>query len=617
MIDLNLKNRRGNSLINLLLVIAAFIYTVASPSCANQGVGPEGGLKDSIPPSIVSMMPVDKQTNFTGNQLEVTFNEYITLDNISQKLMISPPLAEKPTIKTKGKSIQVKFNEDLIPTRTYSVDFQNSIKDYNEGNKLESFRLLFSTYDKIDTLRISGYLLNAFNLEPVENAIALLHTVETDTAFSTMRPDYIAKADEKGFFLFDNLSAGKYRLFGLVDGDNNLKYTTELEQLAFYDSLIEPKTIFIEKIDTIYKEKDTIVSKGYNEYLPGLVFPKLFLTETYSQFIASNKRPERDFMQFTFSESLTDSFNIELVKHDSTSNWSYIEFGKERDTVSVWITDTLISNKDSLYFALHYEVTDSTKQFVSKHDTLKMFYAPPKQVKGKKDGQSTRKTEPFAFSSYVAPNNFDFFKPVIVEAPFPIDSLDGSKVHVFQLVDTLKNPVQFTLKLMENSKRKYHIAFDLKENSSYSIVIDSAATHTLNHVPNNVYELNFKTQKAEFYGTFILDLSGINGRKILQLLKNSKDEEVDQEFMLDENTQKAKLNYLKPGKYKVKLILDPNGNGKWDTGNYRLKTQPEQVFYFSKVIEIRSNWELKESWAIDPATMNQKELEGTEKKAKE
>jgi len=575
------------------------IYIISTSSCANQGVGPTGGPKDTIPPVVVNTSPLNREINYTQNQLSLDFDEYVVADNLSGKMVISPPLAEKPTVKIKGKSVTIKINEDLVPGRTYSVDFKDGIKDYNEGNKLENLRLLFSTYDKLDTLRISGYLLDAFSFEPVENATATIYTIDDDSVFSTLRPDFIARADEKGFFMFDNLPEGKYKLYGLVDGDNNLKFNQEMEKIAFIDSFIIPSANFINKTDTIIKEKDTIVSAGYTEYSPDDIFGRLFLMDYFSQAVTSFKRTERYKMEFTFRESLTDSFKLNMISADSIENWGYTEINKNRDSLSVWLTDTTLINNDSLFVSLNYTVLDSTDEYITVTDTLKLFYTQPKQMGSKKGKAEALKMNNFDFSSSISSSNFDLNREMIIEAPIPIEALPKEKISVFEVVDTLKVPVVFKSSQVEGSQRKIKIDFTLKESATYKIRIDSAAVNSLSGLTNNAFELIFKTQKLEFYGILNFEFTGITSNGIIQLLKNSKEEEIEREIEMKNGTKTVSFDYLKPGKYKAKFIADINGNGKWDTGNIDTKTQPEPVHYYSKIISVRSNWETKENWSID------------------
>lgn len=596
-----------------LFVIVTIAGLVSVHSCANPGSGPQGGPRDTIAPTILNSVPELLQTNFSGNEIILTFDEYVVVDNLSGKLIISPPLAEKPTVKIKGKSIIVKFNEALDSGRTYSVDFADGIKDYNEGNKLNGFRMLFSTYDQIDTLRISGYLLNAFNLEPLENATALLYTLDEDSLFSTTKPDYIAKTDKKGYFMFDNLSDGSYRLYGIINTDNKLFYSQKTEQVAFLDTLLIPNAKYISTIDTVYNETDTtLTTRGYTEYEPSEVISHLFLPDFYKQFLVGSRRETEDFMLLVFNEQLTDSFKVELLGFENSDSLIYKEFSRNNDTLSIWISDRALSKTDSLKLTINYTVTDSAQNFITKVDTLKMFFKKPK---GKDPSPSIVKEEEppvlFDFATNAAAN-FDLNKKVRITAPLPLETITNELVQLTIVVnDSTFEDVRFDL--IAKSKREYILDFEMKEETNYLIKIDSAAITSLTGFNNKAFEKKFKTQKLEYYGSVIIELKGNNSSGIVQLLKNSKDEEVLYEVFSNENESTVALNFLKPAKYRVKFIEDLNQNKKWDSGILEKKIQPEKVFYFSKIIEVKSNWDLKETWDILPHTQFLKNFNEAEK----
>lgn len=602
------------------LVFGALLtYVLLSNSCANQGVGPGGGPRDSIPPVVISSTPLPFQTNFEGNEVQLTFNEYVVADNLSSKLVVSPPLAEKTTLKTKGKSIIVRFNEDLIPSRTYSVDFKDGIKDYTEGNKVEALRMLFSTYDKIDTLRISGYLLDAFTHAPVENAMASLYSVKEDSFFTSLRPDFIAKADEEGFFMFDNLPEGSFRLFGLVDGDNNLYFSKKNELIAFVDTMITPQAQFIHITDTIIENEDTLISNGFTKYYPDAVYALLFQQDNFNQYLANSKRETSDLISLTFKESLTDSFSFSLIGIDrETSSWAYVEYGHKRDSVNIWITDTLISSIDSLYLKVEFTTIDTVANYVTKTDSLNLFYFAKKEQKSKQRKAAEEKEDLptlFSFKTNLAANNFDLNKPILITAPLPINTLDKSSVKLEKaLTDSTSEPVQFELESIPDSKRMYIINFKPLEETTYHFSIDSASTNSISGVPNNGLKSSFKTQKADYYGTIIFELEGFTGNGILQLLKNNDKEDVVRTVSVAEGDKKVVLDYLKPDKYKVKIIADTNNNGQWDTGNFEKNKQPEMVYYFPKINTVKSNWEIKETWTISSEMDGPKEIIDPDKK---
>lgn len=607
--------RKILSIVLVTSLSLAFLFW--GQGCANPGAGPDGGPKDSIPPVITGMIPQPYATNVSSNELIISFDEYVVQDNLSGKMVISPPLANKPTIKIKGKSIHIKFTEDLIPNRTYSIDLKDGIKDYNEGNKIPSIRMLFSTYENIDTLRISGYLLDAFTLTPVKEAWATLYTLDVDSAFSTLRPDFIAKTDEKGYFLFDNLPEGAYKLYGLVDIDNNLMYTQASEQIAFIDSFILPAARFIQPTDTIFEENDTLLAPGYVEYLPEPVFARLFTEKSFRQYLTMSKRESRDFLFLTFNESLTDSFQYRLINTIDTSKlMAEAEFSFKRDSVHIWLSDTTLVKQDTIWLELSYTSRDSLDAPITKIDTLKMVYSE-RSEKGKSKKQSDEtntEIEHFTFKSNITSNNFDLNKKIVLETTSPVVLFENTMVQLLKLVnDSVSETVPFKFEKVENSLRKYQITYEPEEATRYQLMIDSGLVHTRTGIPNERFDEVFKTQKADYYGTAIIELSGIEGPAIIQILQHSNNENIVMEQKLAPGTKNVIFGYLRPASYRLKLMEDLNGNGKWDTGNLKNRQQAEPVYYYPNILTVKSNWEIKEHWEIKQGSISVKTYEDAKK----
>ncbi|MDA3880436.1 MAG: Ig-like domain-containing protein [Prolixibacteraceae bacterium] len=602
-------------------IVAGSIFFIGS--CANPGAGPTGGPRDSIAPVVLNTFPKPLVTNFNGSQIQVDFNEYVVANTLSNSIVISPPLAKRTNVRTKGRSVIIKLDEDLVPGRTYSIDFKDGIKDYNEGNVLEGFRMLFSTYDQIDTLRISGYLVDAFKHEPVEKATVTLYSIDHDSVFSTLRPDFIAKPDEDGFFLFDNLPEDAYRLFGLVDDDRDLMYSKETEQIAFIDSLIFPSAKYVQQIDTIFEENDTLISKGYTEYSPGQISTYLFTEDYFEQFIDESKRERRNTMLLVFNESLTDSFAYEVIGVEDEH--LYVEFGLNRDSVLFWLTDTIAAKTDSLYLALNYTVTDTINRFVSRIDTVNMFFSErQKTKKSRKADEELAEPEKqltFSFSTNLKPNNVELNSKVYVQSPDPLRSFSSENVRLEEAInDSTYNNIPFTVVRNGASKRKYGIDFNFEEQTTYRLTIDSASIETLSGLHNLKFSVSFKTRALDYYGTAIFKIESFSGSAIIQVLSNDKNEKIVKEIRETLGDKEITLAYLPPGRYRFKLIDDRNNNGKWDTGNYDEAIQPEMVYYFPKVLDIKSNWEIKENWEIDrdnvlPKDIYDAEAEKEEKQA--
>lgn len=587
-----------------------FLFILFSNSCANQGAGPTGGPRDSIPPKIISSTPLPFQTNYTGKQIVLNFEEYVALDNLSDIIVFSPPLTKKPTIKVQGKSVVVTIDEEFAPNRTYSVDFKNGIKDYNEGNKIENYRITFSTGDHIDTLRIGGFLIDALTLAPIENSVSLLYLTENDSLFKTTTPNFIAKSDKTGYFLFDNLPDAQFKLYGLTDGDKNLYYSQATEQIAFSDTLIRPTATFVSKIDTIVSETDTVITTGYAEYSPLDLNIKLSLEDDYNQYLTSFKRVNKDQIQFVFNEALTHPIQTKLLSPETSNEWEYMEFSKNKDTVNIWITDSLTAANDTLITELTYPSTDSTGNIVATTDTLKMLYAKSEKTqKGKPEVKVESKAKLFTFTTNLAQSNFDIYKMITLEAPSPIYSINKEMITLNEAInDSTFKPVDFELQLAPNSKRKYTINYKPSGNTKYVLSMDSAVVKTLTGVENEGFKTSFTTQKADYYGTLIVEISGIDSVGIVQLIKSGKTEEIISEMKLDSTSKILTFNYLKPDTYSLKLIADRNNNGKWDPINLEKKEQAEAVYYFPKTIQAKSNWEMKESWAVVPENGQKREV---------
>jgi hypothetical protein len=604
---------------SLVLFIAVFpVYLLSVTSCANPGVGPSGGDKDSIPPVVVNSIPTQLQSQFTGKEMEILFNEYVVVDNISEKLVISPPLAKKPSVRTKGKSIIVKMEEDLIPDRTYSFDFGDGIKDYNEGNKMKSLRLVFSTGIQLDTLRISGFIYDAKSLMPAPNVLATLYSLDNDSVFKNLNPDFIARTDEKGYFLFDNLPEGCYKLYGLKDDDKNLKFSSANELIAFTDSMIIPTAHFVGKIDTVISGSDTSISKGHTEFLPENLTLLLFPDDFYSQYLISSKRESNEKCLFVFNEPVTDSLKFGVVGYDSIKNWKEIEYSQKLDSVSLWITDTTLAKKDTLLFSVKYPFTDTTGTTVMKTDTLKMLYSKPTQPTKLAKAKPSSGDNYFRFSNNLA-SNFDLNSNIKIEASSPVDSVGKGLFKLNEMInDSTPAPLTYELKAVNGSKRKFQLVFPLKENTKYQLSLDTAVIKAISGIQNAGFSTKFSTQKKDFYGSVILSISGVEGKGIIQLVKNDKQESLVREIPYDQTKKTIVLDYLKPEKYLLKFISDLNGNGKWDTGKLSEKRQPEPVCYFEKELAIKSNWEIKESWQINFGTIKSKPVtkEPDEKKNK-
>ncbi|MGQ7869823.1 Ig-like domain-containing protein [Sunxiuqinia sp. sy24] len=600
-----------------ILLIAYVGYLVFTTSCANPGM-PAGGPKDSIPPVVVKTVPEFNGRNYTGEEVSLTFDEFVISDELREALVVSPPLAKRPMIRTKSKTLIIDLGEELKENTTYSLDFKDAIVDNNEKNPLEDFRFSFSTGPDFDSLMIGGYVKKADNLEPVEGAMVMLHSLKELSAFTDSIPDYIATTDAEGFFVVSNIAPGAYRLYALTDADNSLNYNQELEQIAFLDSLVIPQEMTLPDYATKADTADTLsIKTKRRSALETPFFLMLFEEDFFDQYLDDSKRERANLIRFYFAESLSDSFKVELLDAVPTKeDWSYLEFNPTRDSLMFWLTDTVLSSTDSLKFHLEYLVADSLNNLVMKHDTLELNYTKPESTsKKKRKKEEDDKPKPIPhinFKANVKSKGFDVYNNILLEAPEPLESFDWSMIHLYQKVDTLEEARDFEIWQDSLSARKYYIQYPWEFEEEYRLQIDSAAAYNVAGHPTNELNQRIGIQEEAFYAKIILMVGGLNGPGIVQLLENTDDEKVLREIRIAEDSE-IEFAFLKPDKYKIRLIVDRNNNGKWDTGMLDEGIQPEQVMYYSKILKLRSNFDVRETWVL-PIIQFEKELIDEDKK---
>ncbi len=606
-----------------VFIVAVLAWIVIISSCANPGM-PTGGAKDTIPPVLVKTEPGYRTLNYKGDAVRLTFNEYLAIEDISESLVISPPMIKKPLIRTKSKTLVIEFNEDLKDSTTYSLDFKNSVADNNEKNPIEDFRFSFSTGPIFDSLRVSGRLMNAFNLEPIDKGLVLLHKNLHDSAFFRVRPNYIAKTNEEGIFMIDNIAPGTYHLFSLSDANNNLLYDEGAEEMAFEDSVIVPSAEYIEEVDTIFTATDTIVVMGHTHFFPEPVYLQQFTEDIFDQYLDKYSRDTRYKNTFVFNESVKDSFQLNLVNYNAT-DWYQIEYNENIDSLTVWISDTTVARLDTLLMEVGYLQLDSLDQIYFKRDTVEMNFVDKedsKSSKKKKTKEGEEAPEPaiqFNWQTDISSSIVELNNKVGILAPEPIFNFDSTQIILYLAEDTLKNPLNFSFEKDTAEYRKYNVSYKWEPGAVYILEIDSAASTNIFGVTSKRLKSKFTAREEDYYGKVILNLTGVKEPVIAQLVSNNDAEKVVVEKNISEDG-KVEFDFLKPEKYKAKIIFDRNGNGKWDTGSYQDKFQPERVLYINEVVKVRSNWEKEYNWDLKPDltfVKNVRDIEEEEKQRKE
>ena len=592
--------------LSLLLLLLFF------SSCANRGIGPQGGPKDTIPPRMVKEQPLNQSVNFHGKKIEITFNEYLQLDNIQQNLLVSPPQQVSPIVKAVGKKVTVEMQEDLIDSTTYTLDFGNAICDYTEKNPLRGYVFAFSTGDRIDSMEVYGRVANAEDLNPVSGLMVGLQANLHDSAFSTLPFTRVARSDSLGEFGIQNLRNGVYRLYALQDQSRDFLYQPG-EGLAFSDSLVIPEYETEIVFDTIWKNiADTIDSLSsvrqidtiltiQNAYVgPADLMLWFFKEDKQRHYFQRAYRDEPHIIKLQFSAP-QDSLPLlralppsamDSTRADSlwTDPWAYtlLQANPTRDTLVYWLTDSIAIRQDSIFLEMTYLKSDSLYNLVPQTDTISAIYRAPRMTQKAKEAQEKKARERKLDLKSNAKDKFEVYDTLSVVAAFPIDSIYTDSIRLYEKQDTLLIDKPFTLR--QKDVMSFQIIAPLQQGKQYELHLDSAAVRDIYGVASDKKKFTLKLKTAEDYSTLLIRLPNYDPRIRLQLL-SEKDQPVRELPAREEGT---KFEYLTPKTYYLRLYFDLNGDGRWTTGDWITKRQPEPVYYFPAKLTLRANWDFEE-----------------------
>jgi len=570
---------------NILLVFSTlFLF-----SCANI-IAPTGGDIDNIPPGVLNCSPANYSINFNEKEIKIYFDEYIALRNITKSLIISPPLDNKPEVKIKGKSIIIKFFDTLKANTTYSLYFQNAIADITENNVLNNYQYTFSTGSSIDSLVIKGRVINSNDLSPAKDIFVVLHKDLSDSSVIKNIPNYISKTNSNGEFFISNIHEGNYHIFGLNDINSNFLFDLPNEDFAFYDSLIIPKVIRKEISDTI--KKDSVIKHTVFQYLPEYIILKTFQEDRQKLYLSRTERKEKNKCVFIFSKPMINPVEIIPYKFNVQNKWNVIERNFTNDTIICWITDTLISNMDTLNFILKYQDKDFDEKIILQKDTAKRVFYDKSTIK--KDNKTLKKD--ILKCNINKSTVLDLNKNIIIESAYPISEINYDKIILTEIKnDSVKTPVKYSYNKDSLNLRKFYIKNTWKENTNYKLLILPGAINDIYNLNHDTLAVNFKTQSSENYGNIILTVTNVKSNIILQMF--SENNNLYSEFKLNKD-KKININNVIPGIYYFKIIYDDNNDSKWTTGNYHKKIQPENIKFYNDNIKVRASWDVEINWDI-------------------
>ena len=601
-----------------MIALALFIIHCALfiISCARMGQ-PDGGWYDDDPPKVIGSTPADQSANVKSKKITIYFDEYIKLEDATSKVIVSPPQLEMPEIKSAGKRIIVELKDTLKENTTYTIDFSDAITDNNEGNPMGNYTYSFSTGEQIDTFEVSGYVLDASNLEPIKGIMVGLYDDFADSAFKTKPMLRVSRTDGSGHFVVKGVAPGKYRAFALKDADGDFIFNQKSEMLAFNHDTLVPSWKPDTRVDTVWRDSlhiDALLQVPYTHFLPDDVTLLAFTMTQTDRYLLKTERKEANMFSMYFSYGHPELPVIRGLNFDADSAF-VIETGEKQDTIHYWLRDTALVNQDTLRMEISYMMTDTLGALVSQTDTIDVLAKTPyeKRMKDKakelerwqkEQDKKKKRGEPYD-SIYREkpleprinlPQTMTPENEVTVEMATPLVRCDTSMVHLYSMIDSVWYESTCVFEPVEHSIREYRILANWKPGIEYSLEIDSAAFEDIYGKVSDPYKQGVKIDTEETYSSLKITLSGIadTAQVILQLLSAS--DAVVKEVRAEKSV--ATFKYVKPGKYYLRALVDLNGNGIWDTGDYDQNLQAEAIYYYPREIECKEKWDVSQNWNV-------------------
>lgn len=582
--------------IPIILFLAVMLPALFAPGCANTTQAPTGGPKDTIPPLIINIKPLPGAVNFPASKGKIvfTFDEYVTIKN-QASIFLSPPQSKRPQAKISGKNLVVTFEEELLPSTTYTLNLNDAIADNNEGNLFPGFTFVFSTGENIDSMFITGSVLDCSTLEPVKGATVMLYKDSADSAVFLKRPYAAAKTDDWGYFVIPFIQDTIYRLYAIQDASGDNLYSPDADKVAFCDSLIQPAWKVADTIPELlkYDMKDTIgcrERKVEHEMV-------LFRENPSKQLLHNSGRPaERSaFVAFNAHDAWIDSLWIAGYN----ANQLISQFNVEQDSLLLWINDRRVP-PDTLHVFVAYRKTDSLGAMVPDLEHLKLTVDGAKKTFGRSSKRNLKHEDTTCvFKLQADPVNVEI-EGFSLEFEYPIISQKFDSLQ-FTYINPKQKEFTGKLSIEQDSLdlRRYIIKPQLKMQAGfdYKIKVPHRAFRNINGHYSDSTEVKVSLPTDEALSSLTTSIKGVHNKYIVELL-DEKGSKIIRRYII-ESDSKLVFPYLSEGKYSIRITEDVNGNSIVDTGDLLARKQPEQVkfvdFSGSKYIDIPKSSDIDQS----------------------
>lgn len=604
----------SKSLYYIFIIIAAAVMY----SCANIG-NPSGGPIDKTPPIFMRSNPTPNAVNVKDRKIEIFFDEIVTLKDPSTKIIVSPAQTEMPRMSALGRKVTVELVDSLLPNTTYTIDFSNSIQDNNEGNAIDNFAFAFSTGSVIDSMRVSGYVIDSRTLEPMQSVVVGLQSNLADSAFHKEKLQRVALTNDRGQFTIRNVSPGIYHIFALKDLDRDYKFGNPTEDIAFLDSIIVPSIGTREAADTVYNdlnEIDTIMRATRPAYFPNDILLSMFNEDRKSQYLANNLRVDSTRISLTFAAASDTLPSLSIVgRNDVPDQWYTLERSQTNDTLTYWIRPPHLVSADTLMVATTYLRTDTASNLSWGTDTLKFTFQRQK-AKKKKKNEETDSLEQIRFMELhpLANGTQEVYAPLLLQTGTPIERYSREAFHLQRKLqnDTIFYPAEIKSIALRDStlnRRDLVLKVDWEPGAAYTLAVDSLAMTDIYGLQTKPLKVDFNVRKMEEYGNIVFNITAVRDSAIVELLDGTE------KIVLRApvKNHRAELLNLLPGKYYARLFIDRNGNGKYDTGNYNMHLQPEETVYYPGAINLKKNWDVEQTWDIYATPIDKQKPEAIKK----